>query len=583
MTKSITIALSLFFMTALGAMAQCAYTITGQVTSNNQVVNNQAVVITSNAGGLDTVFTNPNGVYLYNLYNICDSSMTFTVQAAGCGIMNNVTVSVNLNQTVNVPITLCNSASSCTTSVQVTTNGNTAQYSWAGSALGGATVQTVMWDYGDGSVSNNYPNGGSHIYPNPGVYQLCATVTWSNGCTSTDCESVSIGVNTLDSCEVVVNTNVSGNTVSYSWTGTSSDGSAVQSITWYTNNGIALGSSPTGGSYTFNSPGAYTICASVTWAGGCSDIGCSNVTIGGNTQQNICGCVTYVDANNDTMMAGCGTAYLIQFDSSSNAVIVIDSTNITPNGYCFYGNYAGNYTVWAQPCAALSVAQGVLPTYLGNVLDWQSAANASYGFNNYAANCIVLSGGQNLQGPAQIGGTILWGDDKAPGDPVADITVFLFDNNGDVITSTITDLEGYYSFDDLPYGTYQIYPELPGTVTYPTYVTVSPENPSVEADNFYLGFGMFATAGVEESVINIGGLYPNPAQDVAVLSLTSKEAGLGKLNITDITGKTVQSSSVSIAQGQQNISLDLQDITAGVYTVTLTLHGQQMHTKLIKR
>lgn len=74
---------------------------------------------------------------------------------------------------------------------------------WNTSSVAGATANTVydfVWDFGDGTTSNNpYP---THQYQNPGSYAICLTLTASdsslgNGavCTSTFCDSLAVDQN----------------------------------------------------------------------------------------------------------------------------------------------------------------------------------------------------------------------------------------------------------------------------------------------------------------------------------------------------------------------------------------------------
>ncbi|HEY0978192.1 MAG TPA: PKD domain-containing protein [Flavobacteriales bacterium] len=55
---------------------------------------------------------------------------------------------------------------------------------------GGVQPFTFVWNFGDGSTSTEaYP---THVYPTGGPYELCLTMTDSEGCTSTYCDEVSV-------------------------------------------------------------------------------------------------------------------------------------------------------------------------------------------------------------------------------------------------------------------------------------------------------------------------------------------------------------------------------------------------------
>ena len=55
---------------------------------------------------------------------------------------------------------------------------------------GGTGFYQFVWDFGDGSTSNEaFP---THIYADSGPYELCLTITDSDGCTDTYCDSISV-------------------------------------------------------------------------------------------------------------------------------------------------------------------------------------------------------------------------------------------------------------------------------------------------------------------------------------------------------------------------------------------------------
>ncbi|MEZ4789882.1 MAG: PKD domain-containing protein [Flavobacteriales bacterium] len=55
---------------------------------------------------------------------------------------------------------------------------------------GGTGFYQFVWDFGDGSTSTEaFP---THIYADSGPYELCLTITDSDGCTDTYCDSVSV-------------------------------------------------------------------------------------------------------------------------------------------------------------------------------------------------------------------------------------------------------------------------------------------------------------------------------------------------------------------------------------------------------
>ena len=361
------------------------------------------------------------------------------------------------------------------------------------------------------------------------------------------------------------------NGAEFDWNGYNSYGLNPISAAWDFGDGHSTTDSD--GIHYYDQPGTYTACVTLTWGTGCVATDCRNIEVGVTTPEPLCGFVFYSD---DSLAASCTRVYLMNMDS--NGVHTVADTYTGVDGYyCFYSQPAGTYTVLAIPCDSLTIAENLLPTYLGNVLYWQNALQTSA--NPLPA--IRLIDGQQTQGPGSISGIVVWGDDKAPGDPAVGIRVLLLDGEGNPIGYSVTDAEGFYSFAHLPPGTYRIYPEAAGYITYPILVTLTAENPDAENLNFGVGFNVFM--GIQEAPVSVKGLYPNPASEITTLSFSSKQSGAGELRITDLSGKTVLSRTVNVIQGAQNIPVALPQIGAGMYTLTLTLNGQQTHVKLIKQ
>ena len=53
------------------------------------------------------------------------------------------------------------------------------------------------------------------------------------------------------------------------------------------------------------------------------------------------------------------------------------------------------------------------------------------------------------------------------------------------------------------------------------------------------------------------------------------------MEITDLSGKLVGSESRSLNQGENKISLDTEQLSSGIYTVTLSSGGTSLSRKMI--
>lgn len=78
-------------------------------------------------------------------------------------------------------------------------------------------------------------------------------------------------------------------------------------------------------------------------------------------------------------------------------------------------------------------------------------------------------------------------------------------------------------------------------------------------------------------------IYPNPATDQITVNLTLTESTGTTINVLDITGKVVKTVYVGDVNGDKNVSISLDELTAGVYFIELvTPEGKQVK-KFVKK
>ncbi len=151
--------------------------------------------------------------------------------------------------------------------------------------------------------------------------------------------------------------------------------------------------------------------------------------------------------------------------------VIADTVTTDANGqYIFDGLAAGAYSV--RVCASNFAAAGALEgwTQTGDPDHFGSNVGVN---DNATTNPIILAPGDVIlnadfgyQPPANeydnsIGDTI-WLDENGDGiedageDGIPNVTVVLYDDNGNAIATTTTDDNGNYSFDNLPDGTYTV-------------------------------------------------------------------------------------------------------------------------------
>jgi predicted ester cyclase len=173
-------------------------------------------------------------------------------------------------------------------------------------------------------------------------------------------------------------------------------------------------------------------------------------------------------------------------------------------------------------------------------------------------------------GQGQIGGIIQQG---AKTGPLAGVEIMLQDNTGNVLTYMNTDQFGGFSFAGIAYGTYIVYPEIAGKTTTPITITISEANPTV-TNLVFTVTGNNVVAGVEvaeQTISFISEIFPNPVNENSVIRLGVTKPTKMHMQVFDITGRQLSEKHIELTTGENEIAIDNQKLTSGVYRVVLRM------------
>jgi PKD repeat protein len=91
-----------------------------------------------------------------------------------------------------------------------------------------------------------------------------------------------------------------------------------------------------------------------------------------------------------------------------------------------------------------------------------------------------------------------------------------------------------------------------------------------------------STNEIEANAMTIN-LFPNPANNVVNLAISSEEAINGTVSILDVTGKVAYMNNLNVAAGQEQISLPIEQLPSGIYLVRVISETTQQTMKFIKK
>jgi hypothetical protein len=279
--------------------------------------------------------------------------------------------------------------------------------------------------------------------------------------------------------------------------------------------------------------------------------------------------------------------WLIVYNSTAGTLTAVDSLTVTGTGmgystaYQFTGAASGSYRTKAKLMNGPSSGMGALPTYHNNSLLWSSATVITHTGVSTTGKNIVLQYGTVTSGPGFIGGLISAGANKGTGAGIPNMTVLLLSSTGTPVASTTTDANGNYSFSNLAPATYKVHPEDAGFTTTEATATIVSGSPTVNGINFSRSISGKTITPSAVGITNISKqafvVYPNPTIDIVTVEWNSDIANNASIIITDIAGKTINSTNGTNGKAVINII----GAPKGLYFMTIKAGNEATTQKLI--
>ena len=444
------------------------------------------------------------------------------------------------------------------------------------------------WDFGDGSTG--YGQVITHTFQAAGVsgYTVCLFTT-SYDSTGQTCEDTS--------CEYIqLFPPPAGCTNNFTYTSSDSTiytftGEAYLNGTLLTNNvdyfwDFGDGSTGTGQTITHTFPynnTLYEVCLTTYYQDSipdtCVAVSCQDIWVGDTINYfNVMGTV-YLE---NQLFADIGEVHLMLFDTLGVNQVIIETTYIDSSGMYYFSDVAsGTYYIQAELGPNSLYYGQYLPTYHQSSLYWQSAnliiPNPAQVYDITMIPDSTLNGGD--------GGIFGIVEEESFREFMEDVELLLLGPENEPYKYIRTNENGEYSFDDIAYGTYKVYTEIPGIETIPVMVTLDETTPIQEVniiikDGMALGIQDNTVSGVIEKM---GGIYPNPVTANANMEVTLTEKSFIEINIMNLVGQIILHEEMILQAGTTKVQLNTGGIPSGLYHLQLiTTSGESISRKLIK-
>jgi PKD repeat protein len=277
-------------------------------------------------------------------------------------------------------------------------------------------------------------------------------------------------------------------------------------------------------------------------------------------------------------------AYLYKVEETK--IIPIDTAiyNDTLGYYLFPQLIEGKYFVKADMLPASTLYNAFLTTYFSNSIMWE-AADTIFHYSTYWQYDINMAPASTMTfGPGGIEGVISFGNGKGP---ACNVEILLLDNENNPLGVTHSDENGNFAFDDIAFGTYKVHAEVTGKNTLPVNLTLNGNNPSFEdvqlfiQDNFVSG--NINAISENEFIEGVSDIFPNPVVDKIQFSVNFSETTDLVLTLFNSNGQLVNVYNINSYPGENNIELDITNLTSGIYLLKITDKSNQVVRRFLKR
>lgn len=590
--KSFRLLLLIFMMATISALQAQNVTliISGHVTDiqNQQPITGHMVFVTLYAdsintlGSIDSAYTDNAGYYSVDVTSnfVQGTALTLSAGTFDCQyvLQSQYFTYTGGSDTLTADFVICNDSvpppAGCNNVIAVSgIQGLTVSFS---GYLENPQPASYTWEFGDGVTATG--ENPIHTYAAQGIYTVTLLTITEDSCTDISMYDLVLQDSIPVGCLSFFTYSPTGTPLQIFFEGYTMS----QYQTYYSwdfgdpASGTANTSNLRFPYHIFTSTGDYNVTLSTVDSIGCSYTSTNIVTVtqGNQGTLTIYGLVTAGNSYLDN-----GTATLFSNDSLG-AFNLLQVTTIDSAGfYGFYNLTEGSYLVLASPSVGSAYYNQFLPTYYGDVFQWEIAMPIVLGIPQNPYNINLVTYDSLGYGDGSINGQLVSGGKSVT---LSQQEVFLLDADGAPVRFTYTDEQGNFNFSSLPMGLYKVNPVITGFTTFPALVDLNSTN---VAANVVMTIDGYTITGIKENIqaASESGIYPNPAYSQLNIIVNSGLQGSAVINILDISGRVVLTDQSNVMPGIP-VCLDISNLKSGIYFLEMrAVNGHYSATRFVKK
>ncbi|MCX6247035.1 MAG: PKD domain-containing protein [Bacteroidetes bacterium] len=354
---------------------------------------------------------------------------------------------------------------------------------------------------------------------------------------------------------------------------------------WHWNFGDGTSSPEQNPVHHFPHPGNYRVSLTITKedsAGGWNCYDTTSMNISASAYFNLGGLLFagLYPINNPNPTGDTGVAFL--YRSHNKWIAPVDTVYFTYLGYyAFLNILEGSYIVKAGLTKGSVHYPDYLPAYSSDQITWQTATSFLLDQNIFDKAIHLFPATDSITGPAMLKGSVVYHGSRWY---LPHAEVLLYDDKLIPVKSAFTDDQGLFEFATLPYGTYNLYPEVTGKYAKVLQVTVDADHPVIE-NNVLEVFDYDVTGispGEVKNDLTIGKIFPNPVTEDFQFQVFSPRAVTISAEILTLTGERILMKPVGSVTGRSLMTLPMGNVPSGMYFLVIrTSEGRIVNTQKI--
>jgi PKD repeat protein len=427
-------------------------------------------------------------------------------------------------------------------------------------------INAWFWSFGDGDTSSL--QSPYHAYQEAGTYLACLNVAGADSsCYDFTCQEIVVGGGAPCEAQFYYYPYPQESPDSFHFI----DLSTGNVTAWIWSFGDGTSSTEQFPFHTYSGPGTYEACLVIIGTI-CADTTCQTIVISDTVYQQIYG---QVFAGNFPLQQGYVQLYIT--DPVVGYTPFGEAEQIDSNGvYYFTLVTAGTYLIQAVPYDSTSY----LPTYYGDVINWQEATQVTLGVPENPYNINLVQAGLMRPGPGSASGNISTG--RPARASVDKFIMLLMNESRETIGFSRVNSYGYFSFPSLDYGIYYIRAELSGVSSGDMIFGITEQVPHVDivltySENAIWGTDELSPEGAAVSV------YPNPVAGVLSISLDLVSPAAIEMEIYTMAGRLKYQAQENCNSGVNVLSIPMHDYPAGIYALRIkSASGLNLTRKVVR-